>query len=43
MKEIFSKFGTITSINVKRNEKFKKLYAFVVFQSASEAADALDK
>lgn len=41
LREIFSKFGKIASINVKKNEKFKKLYAFVVFYDASEAAEAL--
>lgn len=43
LREIFSKYGNIISINVRRNDKHKKLYAFVVFSQPGEAAEAVEK
>ena len=43
LKQIFSHYGSILSIAVKRNERHKKLFAFVEFQKPSDAAEAVDK
>jgi RNA recognition motif-containing protein len=43
LREIFSKFGGIVSVSVRRNEKHKKLYAFVEFGQPEEATEAVDK
>jgi RNA recognition motif-containing protein len=43
LQSLFEKYGQVASIAVRRNEKHRKVYAFVLYHKPSEATEALEK